>query len=185
MLNEFEARNRFQLSAGGCGAAVWLWWLWASNQAGPHVLAIVADAVNVIKTFFLPNHNFADGASRCRPQSTHRAFTYSPTQNRPFTFPHLPFPRFPPASSLLDWVIALLIKCISYALTFYLCMRAQVEPPQPQRTHVGPLVTSILLLLHPPLGALSVCPLNLFENYACLGNARKPGNGRRLTMANG
>lgn len=88
------------------------------------------DGVNVIKTFLLLllvllNHNFADGASRCRPVCR----VCSP--QLPPSLPPLPFSSTPP-SKLLDWVIALLIKCISYALTFYLCMRAQVEP---QSTH--------------------------------------------------
>lgn len=101
------------------------------------VLAIVADAVNVIKTFFcliitLPTAPVGVAQST---QSVHLPPIIPKQTLSPL--PLSPAPFHP--SWLLDWVIALLIKCISYALTFYLCMRAQVEP-QSQRTHGRPLL---------------------------------------------
>lgn len=154
MLNEFEARNRFQLSAGGCCAAadVCWWWWWASNQAGP-CTGHRRRRRQRYKNFFLLNHNFADGASRCRPVYTERSLTPHHTKTDPFPPPLITGP-LPP------FLAARLGHCIIDQMHF-LCLDILLMHARSSRTTIttnarqASLVTPILLL-HPPPGG-SIC----------------------------
>lgn len=142
------------------------------------VLAIVADAVNVIKTFFcliitLPTAPVGVAQST---QTVHLP-------------PIIPKQTLSPLSPVRfrPFLPARLGHCIIDQMHF-VCLDILLMHARSSRTTTNARWASLetpILLHHPPPVALSVCPLNLFENYACLGNARKPGNGRRLTMANG